>query len=245
MILSAPKSVFARTTTLILTAFCAWAVLQTSLAQTNLAEELNIDLTVTIAGAPSSNTAGDLRPVKVIRLDKTDVMAALGASLGTVFSPKAQLSLALTPAGDDLVTVTDGTNMAVDVSGYFSFDTASNRVESVSFSRYAGAVRTNVFALETFGFQNRVDSRPLPWHFSVTGVSETECDGINSEGTATNFLMTADVSGSGDYNGAFALFQGSIRADPAHGLILVPFGLQGRSSRGHQPGMQTGRGRGR
>ena len=251
MNLPTEKNAFPHPAHPILVALCLWACARNAPAQDNLAEELNIDLSVTIAGPALTNAAGVFRPAKTIRLDKSDVIAALGKSVGTTFSPKAQLSLALTGNGEELVTVTDATNGLVDVSGYFSFDTASNRVESVSFSRYAGAVRTNVLALETFGLQDRGNSKPLPWHFSVTGVSETECDGVNSRGTGTSFLMTAEVSGSGDYNGEFALFQGSIRADPAHGLILIPYNPSARSSRrgsgsrGGMPSQGGGRGGGR
>jgi hypothetical protein len=208
-------------TTVILAALCAWtaAASETTLAQTNLTQPLNINLTAIIAGAESTNDGVVIQSAKHIRLTTGDVISALGASLGTTFPVNAQLLLTESTAGTLTVAVKEGTNAAVDVTGFFVFDVSSNAIESVWFGTNTGILVTNVHALETFGFQNNNGATALPWHFSVSGVATMTYAGIDSSGIVTGdgFALSAQVSGSGDYDGAFALFQGFISAGAGAG----------------------------
>jgi hypothetical protein len=146
------------------------------------------------------------------RLTTADVVDALGTSLGASFSTNAQLLLTLSETGALTVSVKDGAKAGVDVTGYFVFDPSSNYIESVSFRTNTGSLVTNFQAMETFGLQNEGSARALPWHFTVAGLAEATYGEIDSGGTVTakGFALSAQVSGSGDYEGAFALFEGFI-----------------------------------
>jgi hypothetical protein len=201
-------------TTMILTALWAWTATasETTLEQTNLAQPLNIDLTATIAGAESTTDGVVVQRAQHKRLTTEDVVGALGTSLGAGFSTNAQLLLTLSEAGALTVSVKDGAKAGVDVTGYFVFDPSSNYIESVSFRTNTGTLATNFQAMETFGLQNEDSATALPWHFTVSGLAEATYGKINAGGnvTAKGFALSAQVSGSGDYEGAFALFEGFI-----------------------------------
>lgn len=208
-------------TTAILAALCAWtaAASETTLSETNLAQPLNIDLTATIAGAESTIAGVAVQSATHIHLTTADVISALGVSLGATFPTNAQLLLTESTGGALTVAVKGGSNAAVDVTGFFVFEASSNHIESVSFSTNTGTLVTNVQALETFGFQNDSGATALTWHFSVSGVATVTYAGIDSSGTVTEdgFALSAQVSGSGDYDGAFALYQGFISAGAGAG----------------------------
>jgi len=201
-------------TTMILAALCALTsnASETTLEQTNLAQPLNIDLTVTIAGAEPTIDGVLVQRAQHKHLTTEDVVGALGTSLGVSFSTNAQLLLTLSETGALTVSVKDGAKTGVDVTGYFVFDPSSNYIESVSFRTNTGSLATNFQAMETFGLQNEGTATALSWHFTVAGLAEAIYGEIDSGGTMTakGFALSAQVSGSGDYEGAFALFEGFI-----------------------------------
>lgn len=201
-----------------LAALCAWTATasETTLAETNLTQPLNIDLMATIAGAESTNDGVIVQPAAHIHLTTENVISALGASLGTTFPTNAQLLLTESSAGTLTVAVKEGTNAGVDVSGFFIFDASSNYIKSVWFRTNTGTLTTNIDALETFGLQSLGGATALTWHFMASGIASFRYSGIDSNGIVTQdgFGLKSHVSGSGDYDGAFALFQGSISTGP-------------------------------
>ena len=206
-----------------LSAISAWAVSGTALAQTGITQPLNIDLTATIPGTAFTNEGVAVQPAKEIHIFTAMVIDALGKTLKTKFSAKATLLLTVMDPGTHLVTVLDGTGPPVDVSGFFGFDKVSNQVESVSFDRYARAAQTNSLALETFRLQDSGGSTAMPWHFSVSGVSQTRHGGTDSRGNRIEhgFSLKAETSGTGDCEGAFAIFKGSISSEPDAGNVSL------------------------
>ena len=201
-------------TTIILAALCAWTATasETTLEETKLAQPLNIYLTATIAGVESTTDGVVVQRAQHKHLTTEDVVDALSTSLGTSFSTNAQLLLTLSETGALAVSVKDGAKASVDVTGYFVFDPSSNYVQSVSFRTNTGTLVTNFQAMETFGLQNEGSTRGLPWRFTVAGLAEANYGEIDSSGAviAEGFALSAQVSGSGDYEGAFALFEGFI-----------------------------------
>ena len=216
---------------MILAALCALNsnASETTLEQTNLDQPLNIDFTVTIGGTASTIDGVMVQSALRKRLTTADVVDALGTSLGANFSTNAQLLLTLSGTGTFTVSVKDGAKAGVDVTGYFVFDPSSNYVQSVSFRTNTGSLVTNFQAIETFGLQNEGSTRALPWHFTVAGLAEANYGEVDSGGTVTakGFALSAQVSGSGDYDGAFALFEGFIsteRAEAGAGSGSTPKG---------------------
>jgi hypothetical protein len=186
-------------------------------------------LTATIAGVESATDGVVVQPAQHKHLTTEDVVDALSTSLGTSFSNNAQLLLTLSETGALAVSVKDGAKASVDVTGYFVFDPSSNYVQSVSFRTNTGSLVTNFQAIETFGLQNEGSTRALPWHFTVAGLAEANYGEVDSGGTVTakGFALSAQVSGSGDYDGAFALFEGFIsteRAEAGAGSGSTPKG---------------------
>ena len=204
---------------MILAALCALNsnASETTLEQTNLDQPLNIDFTVTIGGTASTIDGVVVQSALRKRLTTADVVDALGTSLGANFSTNAQLLLTLSGTGTFTVSVKDGAKAGVDVTGYFVFDPSSNYIESVSFRTNTGSLVTNFQAMETFGLQNEVSGRTLPWHFTVAGLTEATYGEIDTGGTPSvkGFALNAQVSGSGDYDGVFALFEGVISTESA------------------------------
>jgi hypothetical protein len=218
-------------TIMILSVLCACMATasESTLEQTNPAQPLNIDLTATIAGVESATDGVVVQPAQHKHLTTEDVVDALSTSLGTSFSNNAQLLLTLSETGALAVSVKDGAKASVDVTGYFVFDPSSNYVQSVSFRTNTGSLVTNFQAIETFGLQNEGSTRALPWHFTVAGLAEANYGEVDSGGTVTakGFALSAQVSGSGDYDGAFALFEGFIsteRAEAGAGSGSTPKG---------------------
>ena len=183
------------------------------IAQTNLSQPLNIDLMATYAGTNQTVDSVVTTTAKTVHLTTSNVIAALGTSLGTTFSNDSQLILTLTSSGIT-VTVKEGTNTAADVSGYFGFSASSNTVDSVSFRTNNSTLVTNVLGLETFTLQDVTGTTALPWHFVVSGISSESFAGIDSSGTVTEdgYSFAANVSGAGDYADEFAVYQGTISA---------------------------------
>jgi hypothetical protein len=170
-------------------------------------------LTATIAGVESTTDGVVVQRAQHKRLTTEDVVSALGASLGTSFSTNAQLLLTLSEMGAFTVSVKDEAKAGVDVTGYFVFDPSSNYIESVSFRTNTASLVTNVQAMETFGLQNSGRATTaLPWHFIVSGLAEAIYGEVAAGRTvnAKDFALSAQVSGSGDYEGTFALFEGFI-----------------------------------
>lgn len=195
---------------------CAFAALQNIQAQTDFTEPLSICLTATYEGSAGTNDGVATQSVITTRLTSDDVISALGTSLGMSFTGHAELLL--TEASNGLtVAIQDGTNPPVDVSPYFAFNASSNTVASVSafsFRMHGPIVTSNVFGIETFALQNASTSNTVAWHFDVSGLTDATTTVFDAGGTnsATRFSLKADVAGTGDYNGQFAVFQGSISA---------------------------------
>jgi hypothetical protein len=104
----------------------------------------------------------------------------------------------------------------------------------------------NFQAMETFGLQNEGTATALPWHFTVSGLAEATYGEIDSGGTVTakGFALSAQVSGSGDYEGAFALFEGFISTASAE--AGADLGSPPEGTANSQPGSSgsaTGRGK--
>jgi hypothetical protein len=218
-------------TTAMLVALCAGTAnsSENTSEQANLAQPLKIELTATIAGPESTTDGVVVQRAQHKRLTTADVVDALGTSLDASFSTNAQLLLALSETGALTVSVKDGAKAGVDVTSYFVFDPSSNYIESVSFRTNTGTLATNFQAMETFGLQNEGTATALPWHFTVSGVAEATYGEIDSGGTVTakGFALSAQVSGFGDYEGAFALFEGFIStasAEAGAGLGSPPEG---------------------
>jgi hypothetical protein len=170
-----------------LAAICAWTgtASETPLAQANLTQPLNIDLTATIAGATATKDGVAIQTTQHIHLTTADVIAALAVALGTAFPTNAQLLLTESSGGTLTVGLKEGTNAAVDVTGFFVFDPSSNYIESVSFRTNMQSLVTKAEALETFGLQNDNSTTALPWHCNVSGVATITYAGIDPSETVT------------------------------------------------------------
>jgi hypothetical protein len=195
----------------ILLALCA---AQARADQTNLVQDLSIQLSGLKQGR--STTSGN---VAVTSTDSAwvgtrDVINALGAATGNTFSKAAKLVvITLLPDGSSSVAVRDGGN-SVDVSGYFYHEQQSDFIVSSVANKKTGKASSSDYSLQRFALMDSGGS-PLTLHFDVRGItvdsSSTSANGVS------NRESSADVTGMGDRNGSFLILQGTISV---HGRTL-------------------------
>lgn len=191
---------------------------QTGFAQTQTDEilVLNIDLTAVSQG-PASTSDGILSDVQVTRITSRSVIQAIGASLEQTFSPRALLEvIAPTNVLDDwAVQVQDGTNAAVNVSGFFVHVPGFPSVGGAWLNNRTHESGTVDYSNDTFMLQDQGGLPTLTQHFNVSGFTVLNSTAVlNRKGVVVgqNDTISAQVSGTGDNQGNQTVITGSITA---------------------------------
>jgi hypothetical protein len=181
----------------------ALAIAQSPADQTNLVQNLRIQLFGLSQGATSTNGNIVVTAANSVAIDTRRVIAALAASTGNSFSITSRL-VVVTPLGGGpaAVQVRDGSNV-VDVSSFLIDQSLSGSVESSFLNKRTGRSFGFSYSVLRFALQDSQGLPPLSLHFDVSGVA---VDSSFGQGGNTS----VNVSGAGDRNGALVIFQGSI-----------------------------------
>ncbi len=195
------------------------AALQTASAQvTNTYEALvlNFNLNAVTQGPTTTTSAGAQTGVQTSRITSRDIIVVLGAATGNTFSRHARL-VVLTPTNNLenwIVQVQDGTT-SVDVTGFIGHQPGPNSVGS-SLVRRNGATSVTEYSIDGFTLQDQAGFPLLTAHFGVSGFTATSASGVvNRRGQLVGQIDTidADVSGTGDNNGAVEIIEGTVDAE--------------------------------
>lgn len=206
-------------------ALFAVAAFQTHADTTNLVQNVSIQLTGFRQGAPRTNSTTITVGVDSTSVGTAGVIAALGAATGNSFSTGARL-VSVTPlaGGDSAVQVRDGGN-TVDVTAFFSHQQFGDTLFTSTTVRSTGRTSESDFSVQRFALHDAAGFPALTLHFDVQGVTEshdTSVGGVSSPGSD----ITANVLGTGDRNGTFMIFQGTIGMR-GHTTEVVPDGGDG------------------
>ena len=178
--------------------------------QTNVVQNLNIQLFGVSQGSPFSFGGTSGTNVNAVRVDNRQVIQALGVATGNTFSFASRL-VVVTPinGGNSQIQVRDGSNTVVNVTDYITAQEISGSVDgSVTVSRPRNSSTSVSYVIARFALQEVNGQSVLPLHFDVNGFTtiNSSTGGFGPQGPTTD----ANVAGSGDRNGNLMILQGSI-----------------------------------
>jgi hypothetical protein len=182
-------------------AFITLAVASGYADQTNLVQNLRIQLYGYTQGDTYTNASFIITPANPVMVGTRRVIQALAAVTANTFSPTSSLVI-ITPlaGGAPSFQVRDGGNI-VDVTPYL-VNQASDSVHSSALNRRSGRSFTIDYSIQRFILQD-IEGSPVDLHFDVTGfaIRNSMYPGGNVE---------ISVAGTGYRNGKLVLFQGTI-----------------------------------
>jgi hypothetical protein len=187
----------------VLTAFMATLSVAHSFAdQTNLVQNLQIQLFGVSQGGTFSNAYVTVTSANFTAVDTRRVIAALGTATGNTFSRGSALVL-VTPLDGSSATleVRDGSNH-VDVTGFFAKEQIGDSVINSVSSNRSGRSFATEYSIQRLALQNSAGYPDLNLHFDVRGFAVQNSSGPGS-------YLSANVSGTGDRNGSLLILQGS------------------------------------
>jgi hypothetical protein len=176
--------------------------------QTNLVQNLSIQLVGVSQGSPFSFGGTSGTNVNNVFIGTRQVIQALGSATANTFSSASRL-VVVTPieGGDAHIQVRDGSN-TVDVTDFLVAQEVSGSVDgSVSTLRPVRSTSVS-YLISRFALQD-MDGATLSLHFDVNGfttINSSTGGFFGAQGPTTN----ANVSGTGDRNGNPLILQGSI-----------------------------------
>jgi hypothetical protein len=186
-------------------------------SQTDEVMAMNIQLTMVIQGPTTTTRNAVSTGVTVVNVTTRDVINALGAATGNTFNKNAKLVL-LTPTNSLdywlwTFQVQDG-NVAVDVTGFFSHQPGQS-VGSATLNTRNGNAASTDYSIDSFSVNDAGGFPSLSLHFSGGGFTTTSSHGVVQHGQVVGQIdrLTASVSGTGDYQGNYAVVTGSISAN--------------------------------
>jgi hypothetical protein len=182
------------------------AAAQAQTFQTNLVQNLNVQLFGLKQGGTTTNGNYIITSANTTTLGTGEIINALGAATGNSFSRAATLNV-VTPLPDGApgVTVQDGTN-AVDVSSFFRLQSLSGSVDNSVVNTRTGRSSSSDYSVAQFVLQDGL--APLNLHFSVSGLAVENTFSTAGLGNLGN--VDATVTGAGDRNGNLLILEGSI-----------------------------------
>jgi hypothetical protein len=202
-------------------------VAQTSFAQSNEVLVLNIDLTAVSQGPVTTNRDGTITDVQFTSITSRSIIKVLGTALGDTFSKRARL-VVLAPTNsleDWTIQIDDGTNTAVDVTGFFNHQPGSVAVSGAKANTKNGKSSVTDFSVDSLSLQDQTNYPALTEHFSVSGFTVVESQAVvKHKGTVVGQVVTisAQVSGTGDNQGTQTVITGSITAEGDEGEGCAP-----------------------
>ncbi|MBC8094620.1 MAG: hypothetical protein H7Y43_02300 [Akkermansiaceae bacterium] len=190
--------------------------------QTNLVQNLSIQLYGIKEGRTTTNFNYATTGVEIVRVDTRQVIQALASALALPVSSAGRLVL-ITPlsGGDVSVQIRDGENTPIDVSSFFELQPLSGSVQSLQRNLRTGRGIQTDYYIQRVALKDTGDYS-LSLHFDVSGVSV----GSSTPGAPNRpgANISADVSGAGDRNGNLLILQGSVGVH-GHTTEVVDGGL--------------------
>ncbi len=187
----------------VLSAFISMGVFQAHADNTNVVQNLSVQLRGVQPGGPVTNRNTITTGLSPARIENRDIIQALGLATSNRFSRAAKLVI-VTPlgGGDSAIQVRDRTNR-VDVSDYFWHTQSSDSVSgSVSNTVTLRSVNLD-YSIQRFALRDAVGKPALGLHFDVRGFA--------AERTTTRAsFLELDAAGTGDVNGSLLILHGEI-----------------------------------
>lgn len=199
---------------LLTTTLLALGVAQAYADQTNLVQNVSIQLLGVKEGRTVTNGSTVTTFVDTVRVDTRRVISAIGAATGYTFSLNSRLVL-VTPQNGNSMTfeIRDGT-AKVNVSQFFGYMQTSDSVTGSRVNTRTGRSFETKFSVQRLVLQN--SDLTLGLHFDVGGYA-SQFNVNDRPGDDVNI----DASGAGDRDGETLILRGSIRI-LGHGLEVVP-----------------------
>lgn len=188
----------------VLSAFISMGVFQAHADNTNVVQNLSVQLRGVQPGGPVTNRNTITTGLSPARIENRDIIQALGLATSNLFSRAAKLVI-VTPlgGGDSAIQVRDGTNR-VDVSDYFRHTQQSSDSVSGSVSNTVTLRSVNLdYSIQRFSLRDAEGKPALGLHFDVRGFA--------AERTTTRAsFLELDAAGTGDANGSLLILHGEI-----------------------------------
>jgi hypothetical protein len=177
---------------------------QTFADQTNLVQDLRIQLYGVSQGGTTTNGNFVTTAANWVTLDTRHILAALGATTSNSFSRASRLVLVTPQDGSaQAVQVRDGST-TVDVTAFFAVNQAvAGPVVSSFLDTRRGRSFGAQYSLQHFALQDVQDGASVSLHFDVSGF------GVQNLMTRGSYL-NVNVSGTGDSSGTSLIIEGSI-----------------------------------
>ncbi len=204
----------------VLSMFISMGVFQAHADNTNVVQNLSIQLRGVQPGGPVTNRNTITTGLSPAKIENRDIIKALGLSTSNQFSRSAKL-VVVTPlgGGDSAIQVRDGSNQ-VDVSDYFRHTQLSDSVSgSVSNTVTLRSVNLD-YSIQRFSLRDAEGKPALGLHFDVRGFA--------AERTAARAgNLELEAAGAGDANGSPLILHGEIdiqgdRLEVVPGVSLPP-----------------------
>jgi hypothetical protein len=196
--------------------FFSLGPIQTYADQTNLVQNLRIQLWGVSQGGSFSNAIVTTTAANFAVVDTRGVITALGAATANTFSSASRL-VVVTPlaGGSPSYQVRDGMN-TVDVTGFFVAQQQGGSVQSSVVNNRSGRSSTTVYSIQELILQDSNGYAALNLHFDAAGYAvETTRNQLSD--------LTISASGTGDRNGNLLILQGTIEVSGGT-LEVVPGG---------------------
>ncbi len=187
----------------VLSAFISVGVFQAHAVQTNVVQNLSIQLRGVQPGGPVTNRSSIATGISPAKIETRDVIKALGLATSNLFSKTARLVI-VTPlaGGDSAIQVRDGTNR-VNVTGFF-LHTQVSAVVSGSISNFLTLRTVGLgYSIQRFALRDGPGGAALGLHFDVSGFAAERTSGPGGQ-------LELDAAGAGDAGGSPLILRGEI-----------------------------------
>lgn len=206
--------------TAILSTLLSLGIPQAHADQTNVVQNLSVQLWGVQPGGPVTNRAVVTTGVARVKIDTRQLIQALGVATGNSFGTPARLVL-VTPlaGGDSAIQVRDGSR-SLDVTGFFSHSQLSESVAGSTSNLLSHRAENLDFSIQRFALHDAGGFPSLSLHFDVSGFASETAPAIRSN--AGNLEL--DAAGSGDLGGKLLILRGGVEVWGDR-LEVVPGGV--------------------
>ena len=200
-----------------LAALLALGTAQGRADQTNLVENIHLNLFGLKQGDTRTNRNLVITSVDTVRLNNRAVIQALGDATANSFSRRSQLVL-VTPldGGVSSVEVRDG-DTKTDVTSFFGLEQTGTSVTASVLNTRTGNSAQITYSIQRLVLQDAAGLPALAVHFDVSGLG-TDTDRTRRGPSSS---LRIDAAGNGDSDGSPLVVQGSISVS-GRTLEVVP-----------------------
>ena len=202
----------------VLTALINFGVARASADQTNVVQNLSVQLRGVQPGDPVTNRFTVTTGLGSVRIDTRDVIKALGLATSNLFSRSARLVI-VTPVGggDSAIQIRDGSG-PVDVTRFFLHEQVSGLVSGSVSNTATHRTLGLDYSIQRFALRDAEGGPALGLHFDVRGFA-VERSPDNGRGGVGQLQL--DAAGAGDAGGNLLILRGDIDVQGGR-LEVVP-----------------------